>query len=159
MKDTIFALIVPYLVIPWFVLLFKGFLSNIPMSLIEYAKIDGASEYRIFFRIVLPMSKPGLATIGLFYLLHYWNDYYLSLLFIQNSKNVSLQFLLYRIMSNIDFLNSALAVNSGMVRNVEMPNQSARMAMCVLAAGPMLFIFPFFQRYFIKGITVGAIKE
>jgi len=62
-------------------------------------------------------------------------------------------------MSNIDFLNSALAVNSGMVRNVEMPNQSARMAMCVLAAGPMLFIFPFFQRYFIKGITVGAIKE
>lgn len=159
MKDTIFALFVPYLVIPWFVLLMKGFLSTIPLSIIESAKIDGANEFRIFFRIVLPVSKPGLATVSLFCVLMFWNDYWLSLLFIEKSKFVTLQFLLYRIMANIDFLNSALASKSGMTGNIkDIPSQGARMAMCILAAGPMLFIFPFFQKYFVKGMTVGAVK-
>lgn len=159
MRDTIFALIIPYLIIPWHVLLMKGFLSEIPASLIESAKIDGASEYRIFFSMVVPISKVGMTTVGLFTLLMYWNDYYLSLMFIQNSKIVSLQFLLYRIMSNIDFLNSSLAASSGVtIAAKDMPNLSARMALCLLAAGPMLFVFAFFQKYFVSGITVGAVK-
>lgn len=159
LSDTLWVLIMPYLVVPWFVLLMKGFMSTIPLSMIESAKIDGSSEIRIFFTMVLPISKAGLATVALFSVLMYWNDYWLSLLFINKGRLVSLQFLLYRIMSNIDFLNSALAAKSGLVSNIkDMPNQSARMAMCVLAAGPMLFIFPFFQKYFVKGITVGSIK-
>ncbi len=158
MRDTLFALIVPYLVIPWFVLLMKGFLSSMPASILEAARIDGASEYRIFFRLVLPLNKPGIATVALFCALLYWNDYWLSLLFIQTTRTVSLQFLLFRIMSNIDFLTSALAIQAGVRTQVDLPQQSARMAMCILAAGPMMFVFPFFQKYFVKGLIVGAVK-
>lgn len=159
MKDTIFALIVPYLVVPWFVMLMKGYFAEISPSIIEAAKIDGASEFKVFFQIVIPMAKPGLATVGLFIMLMYWNDYYLSLMFIQSSKMVSLQFMLYRMMSNIDFLKSALAAQAGMLSGVQIPAKSIRMAMCVLAAGPMLFVFPFFQKYFVKGIAIGSVKE
>jgi putative aldouronate transport system permease protein len=158
LKDTIPALIAPYLIMPWFTLLMKSFLADIPSSIIEAGKIDGASEPRVFFSLVVPVSKPGLATVGLFILLMYWNDYYLSLMFIQNSPFISLQYMLYRIMANIDFLKSALAIQSGLTRGVIIPDQSVRMAMCVLAAGPMLFVFPFFQKYFAKGITVGSVK-
>ncbi|MCY9656820.1 carbohydrate ABC transporter permease [Paenibacillus chondroitinus] len=156
LKDTPFALILPYVVTPFLVLLMKGFMSTIPFALIESAKMDGASEYRVFFSIIIPVSKSGLATIALFSVLIYWNDYWLSLLFIDTGKYVSLQLLLYRIMSNIDFLNSALAVAN--TSNIVLPSQSARFALAVVAAGPMLFIFPFFQRFFVKGITVGSIK-
>ncbi|BFT71123.1 carbohydrate ABC transporter permease [Paenibacillus sp. P36] len=156
LKDTPLALILPYVVTPFLVLLMKGFMSTIPFALIESAKMDGASEYRVFFSIIIPVSKSGLATIALFSVLIYWNDYWLSLLFIDTGKYVSLQLLLYRIMSNIDFLNSALAVAN--TSSVVLPSQSARFALAVVAAGPMLFIFPFFQRFFVKGITVGSIK-
>ncbi|OPH59912.1 sugar ABC transporter permease [Paenibacillus ferrarius] len=156
LKDTPFALILPYVVTPFLVLLMKGFMSTIPFALIESAKMDGASEYRVFFSIIIPVSKSGLATIALFSVLIYWNDYWLSLLFIDTGKYVSLQLLLYRIMSNIDFLNSALSVAN--TSNIVLPSQSARFALAVVAAGPMLFIFPFFQRFFVKGITVGSIK-
>lgn len=158
LKNTIFALIVPYLVSPWFVMLMKGYLADIPSTIIEAAKIDGASEFKTFWRIVLPISKPGLATVGLFIMLMYWNDYYLSLMFIEKNNLTSLQFMLYRMMSNIDFLKTALAQMGGMLQGAELPAKSIRMAMCVLAAGPMLFVFPFFQKYFVKGITVGSVK-
>ncbi|MEC0227636.1 carbohydrate ABC transporter permease [Paenibacillus alba] len=156
LKDSPLALILPYVVTPFLVLLMKGFMTTIPFALIESAKMDGASEYRVFFSIIIPVSKSGLATIALFSVLIYWNDYWLSLLFIDTGKYVSLQLLLYRIMSNIDFLNSALAVAN--TSSVVLPSQSARFALAVVAAGPMLFIFPFFQRFFVKGITVGSIK-
>ncbi|NOU88411.1 ABC transporter permease subunit [Paenibacillus sp. LMG 31460] len=158
MKDSIFALILPYLVSAWFVMLMKGFFTNISSAIIESAKIDGASELGIFFKIVLPIAKPGLATVGLFYLLTYWNDYYLSLMFIQNNTEIiSLQYMLFKIQSNMDFLKSAF-VPPWMINKVSLPDLSARMAMAVLAAGPMLFVFPFFQKYFEKGITIGSIK-
>ncbi len=159
LKDTIFALFLPYLVVPWFVMLMKAFFQGVPFSLIESAKIEGASEFRIFFGIVMPLSKPMLATISLFFVLMYWNDYWLSLLFIERTNNVSLQFLLYRIMSNIDFLNSALAQQAGgMLNGASRPTITARMALAVVAAGPMLVVFPFFQRFFVRGLTVGAVK-
>ncbi|NOU71369.1 ABC transporter permease subunit [Paenibacillus sp. LMG 31458] len=158
MKDSIFALILPYLVSAWFVMLMKGFFTNISSAIIESAKIDGASELGIFFKIVLPIAKPGLATVGLFYLLTYWNDYYLSLMFIQNNTEIiSLQYMLFKIQSNMDFLKSAF-VPPWMINKVSLPDLSARMAMAVLAAGPMLFVFPFFQKYFEKGITIGSVK-
>ncbi|WP_235886389.1 carbohydrate ABC transporter permease [Paenibacillus cymbidii] len=158
--DTLFALILPYTVIPMFVLFLKGFLSGIPHELYESAKIDGAGEWTIFVRVVLPLSKPGLATVGLFYALHYWNDWYLSLMFIDNNKLIPLQAILYRLMNDIDFLtkNAVVAASVG-VDFSRLPSETARMATAVLAAGPMLVVFPFFQKYFVKGLIVGSVKE
>jgi len=158
LTDSIFALILPLALQGWFVLLMKGFLQSIPISIIESAKIDGASEFKAFTRIVLPTAKPGLATTGLFLMLTYWNDWYMSLLFINDNKNVSLQYLLYRIMSNINMMRQLISSQNIQIKLSELPSLSARMAMCLLAAGPMLIVFVFFQKYFIKGITVGSIK-
>ncbi|HEY5585973.1 MAG TPA: carbohydrate ABC transporter permease [Ruminiclostridium sp.] len=159
MKDSILALILPYTIAAWFVLLMKGFMGGIPDSIIESAKIDGASEFKAFFKIILPISKPALATVGLFNVLMYWNDWWLGMLFINNEKLVPLQLMLYRIMSNIAFMTSGVASTQVTALNLsDLPNESARMAMCMLAAGPMLFIFPFFQKYFVKGLTLGAVK-
>lgn len=158
LSDNIFVLIVPYLVMPMFVLIMKGFMSDIAPAIIESGKLDGANEYRIFFSIVVPITLPGIVTVSLFILLMYWNDYYLSLMFIQNSEYVSLQFLLWRIMSNVDYLRNSVAASMGLLQNMVMPDQSARMAICVLAAGPMMFIFPFANKYFVRGITVGSVK-
>lgn len=158
LKNTIWVLIFPYVVIPWFVLLLRTFFQQIPLSIIESAKIDGASELRTFVSIVLPLSKPALATIGLFIALRYWNDWWLSLLYIDVESLIPLQYMLYRMMSNIEFLTRQMNALPMGVDMSNMPTESARMAMCILAAGPMLFVFPFFQKYFVKGITAGALK-
>lgn len=159
MKDTIYALIVPYLVSPFYILIMKGFLDKLPAEMIESAKIDGSNEWRIFFAIILPLSTPALATVGLFISFSYWNDWWLGLLFIDNQHLVPLQLLLYRIMSTIEFLSNNLRSNTTVLINLQdFPNLSARMAMAILAAGPMMFVFPFFQRYFVSGLTVGSLK-
>ena len=137
----------------------KSFFMALPSSLIESAKIDGAGELRIFTQIIIPISKPAFATIGLFYILNAWNDWNLSLLYIDDDRLIKLQYLLMRLMSNMEFLNSYDAIKYGVVReSVSIPTNSARMAMCILAAGPIVVIFPFFQKYFVKGITVGSVK-
>jgi putative aldouronate transport system permease protein len=157
--NTMLALIVPYLISGWYVLLMKGFLQALPETLFESAKIDGAGELRIFARIVLPLSLPALATVGLFFVLQYWNDWWLTLLYIDSEHLMKLQYLLIRVLKNMEFLNSAEAVQYGLVKpGMQTPMLSARMAMCVLAAGPMLMVFPFFQRYFVRGLTVGSVK-
>lgn len=153
LKDNIFALILPPLVIPFFVLLLRTYFSQLPRELIEAAKLDGASEWRIFFQVVVPLSTPALATVGLFSLLFYWNDLYLSLLFINNPDLYNLQYLLYKIIANIQILEES-AVGQGS----KPPLQSVRMAMAVLAMGPVLFAFLFVQQYFVKGITLGGLK-
>ena len=158
LKDTWWVLVLPYLVLPWFVLLLKTFFQQIPIGIIESAKLDGASELRTFFTIVVPLSKPALAAIGLFILLRYWNDWWLPLLYIESENLVPLQYMLHRMMANIQFLTQQLRTTQMTIDISKLPNESARMAMCILAAGPMLFIFPFFQKYFVKGLTVGAIK-
>ena len=159
LKNTLLALIMPYLIIPWHVFLMKGFFADIPTSLIEAAKIDGARETYIFFKIIVPISKPAFATIGLFCAFVYWNDWWLSLLYIDNASLSSLQFYLYRIMNNIQFLTTAMQQGMNVSINLaDLPDETARMALCVLAAGPMLFVFPFFQRYFIRGLTIGSVK-
>jgi putative aldouronate transport system permease protein len=153
LKDNILALILPPLVIPFFTLLLRTYFSQLPSELIEAAKLDGASEWRIFFQIVIPLSTPALATVGLFSLLFYWNDLYLSLLFINTPNLYNLQYLLYKIIANIQILEES-AVGQGM----KPPLQSVRMAMAVLAMGPVLFAFLFVQQYFVKGITLGGLK-
>lgn len=158
LKDTLLALIIPYIIMPWHVFLMKGFLADIPESLIDAAKIDGAGEVRTFFKIVLPISKPAMATVGLFIAFTYWNDWYQSMLYIDNASLSSLQYYLYRIMNNIQYLSSSMMSGNVSVDMASLPSETARMALCLLAAGPMLVIFPFFQKYFVKGITVGAVK-
>ncbi len=153
LKDTLLALILPPLVLPFLTLLLRTYFSTLPYELVEAAKLDGASEWRIFFQIIVPLSTPALATVGLFSLLFYWNDLYLSLLFINNPRLYTLQYLLYKILSNLNILADAFAQS-----NVKPPLQSVRMAMAVLAMGPVLFAFLFVQQYFVRGITLGSLK-
>jgi len=157
LQDNLFALILPYLVGPFYVLLLRTYFAALPRELLEAARIDGASEWLIFFRIVLPLSTPALATVGLFVLLGYWNDYFLGLLYLNDSTKFPLQLLLFNILNNISFLSSnAAAQNAGVV--VSPPTESVRMAMAVLATGPMAFVFLFVQKYFTRGLTVGSLK-
>ena len=153
LKDNILALILPYVVVAWYVLILRTGFAQVPEEIIDAARIDGAGEWRIFFQIALPLVKPTLAVIGLFYILRYWNDWFLALLYIDSSKLYPLQYLLYILMKNIN----TLASNPQTV-NMAIPTQSARMAMAVLAFGPALFSFLLVQKYFVRGITIGSLK-
>lgn len=157
MRDTYFALFVPGLVSAYNILLMKGFLQNLPTSLIEAAKIDGASELKIFVSIIMPISKPAFATVGLFMAFAYWNDWMASFLYIDTDSKIMLQYMLVKVMKNLQFLNSPEAMSYGIPAQ-DIPTYSARMAMCVIATGPILLVFPFFQKYFVKGLTLGSVK-
>ena len=159
-KNTLAALIVPnYLVSAFNVILVKNYYSNsIPESLVEAAKIDGASEYRIFFRIILPLAVPAIMTIALFTGLCYWNDWTNGLYYITNEKLFSIQLLLMKIMNNIQALktnSSASLIGTGAVA---LPGTSIRMAMAVVGILPIIIIYPFMQKYLIRGVVVGAVK-
>jgi putative aldouronate transport system permease protein len=159
LRNTVWALILPLLVNPFFVMIMKGFLGKIPGDITESVKMDGAGEWRIFFRIVLPLSKPALVTIGLMLAFGYWNDWFYGLLLIDEPKLAPLQLLLYRNINTIEFLKNSMIAQQLNLNLSDLPALSARMAMTVLAAGPMMLVFPFFQKYFISGLTVGTIKE
>ncbi len=153
LKDNILALILPYMVTAWYVLILRTSFAQLPIDLLDAARIDGAGEWRIFFQIVLPLSKPVLATIGLFFVLRYWNDWFLALLFMNRADLYPLQYLLYVLMTNIN----VLASNPQTV-GIPIPVQSTRMAMAVLAFGPALFTFLLLQKHFVRGITIGGLK-
>lgn len=160
LTDSIAVLIIPYLVSAWYLFLLRTYFQKIPVSLIEAAKIDGAGEFRIYAGLIMPLSTPALATVGLFIALNYWNDWWLSLLFINRTELYSLQMLLKVMMDNIDYLKSDISRMFGqeMLKSMELPSESTRMAMCLLAIGPIMILFPFLQKYFVKGLTVGSIK-
>lgn len=159
LKDSMWAMILPMCVSAWNLILMKGFFAGLPKELVESAKIDGAGEFRIFIQIIAPISTAGIATIALFLALATWNDYMKGLLYIDTESKYPLQYLLMKIMANIDFLNSEEAMQYGAVKvGQEIPTYGARMAMCILAAGPIVVLFPFFQKYFTKGMTVGSVK-
>jgi putative aldouronate transport system permease protein len=157
-KNTIFALIFPSLLFNGFyIMLMKSYFSiNIHPSLIEAAKIDGAGEFMIYFKIVIPLSLPIVAAIGLMVGIGYWNDWQLGLYYITNPKLYNLQNLLNRILTNAQFLAS---LASDISVQVELPSIGIRMAMAVIGVIPIMVLYPFFQRYFIKGITLGGVKE
>ncbi|OAB25799.1 sugar ABC transporter permease [Paenibacillus macquariensis subsp. macquariensis] len=155
LKDTIFVLIVPYLVSSVNVMILRNFFRTIPESIIESARIDGSGEFNTFLKLVIPLSTPVLATVGLFVAVFYWNDWFTAALLIENSKLYTLQFLLQSIMNNIAFLQgNSLTVKAAAMQ----PDETARMATCVLAVGPIVITYPFLQKYFVKGLTLGAVK-
>ena len=159
LKNTLWALILPGMAGAWHIMMLKTFFMSLPVSLIESAKLDGANEMTIFFKMVVPLSKPALACIALFILFQFWNGWYSSLLYIDDENKVQLQYLLMAIMKNIEFLNSAEATQLGAnTAAASAPTLNARMAMCVLAMGPIVLVFPFFQKYFVQGLTVGSVK-
>ncbi len=157
LRDTLVVLIAPYLVVPWFVFLLRTYFQTLPKEFIESAKIDGASEWQIYARIVIPLSVPAIATIGLFLILMFWNDWWLALLYINEPSLYPLQYLLYAILRNAEFLSNNQSA-SAMLGSVQVPLQTIRMAMAVVAMGPVAIAFVFLQRYFVRGITLGGIK-
>ncbi len=159
-KNTLWALIVPnFLVTAFNVLLVRNYYANsIPHAVIESAQIDGAGEFRTFLQIMLPLAIPTIATISLFTGLIYWNDWVNCLYYITDSKLYPLQNLLIRIMNNIQFLKISTNVQLLGTQNIELPGSSVRMAMAVIGIIPILIIFPFVQKYFIKGVVMGAVK-
>lgn len=157
LSNTIWILIIPYLLNAWWVIIMRTFMqTSIPEELVEAARIDGAGELKIFFKIALPLCKAGLATIFLFCLLRFWNDYYLSLIFISDHHLYTIQYYMYQMLANISYLSNATNLPASARRNL--PSESARMAIAVIAIGPVIFAYPFFQRYFVKGLTIGAVK-
>ena len=136
-------------------LILRTYFLDLPEELLEAARIDGCGEWRMFFQIVVPLSTPGLATIGLFAMLMFWNDWFTPLLYIEDQRFYPIQYLLYTIVNNMDFLDR-LSQQAGI--RVEPPRIPARMVMVVLAIGPILLAYPFVQRYFIQGIRVGSLK-
>ncbi|OCT15204.1 sugar ABC transporter permease [Paenibacillus pectinilyticus] len=157
LKDTYWILILPGLISAWNIILLRTFFFDLPQEVLESASIDGCSEMRIFWQIVLPMSKPALATIGLMMTLGYWNEWTRSMIYIDTESKFMLQFLLYKILQNADIMMKD-AQNGLSLGAQDFPSDSAKMAMAVIAAGPMMFVFPFFQKYFVRGITAGAVK-
>jgi len=158
-RDSYFALIVPALINVWNVFVLRTNFQRIPGELIESAKMDGASEFRILFQIILPVATPAMATIALFTAFGYWNDWWLGLLFINKPDMNPLQLLLKNMLSNIEVVLARMNDMPQSLRAANLvPTEAIRMAMCLIAAGPMLLAFPFFQKYFVKGLTVGAVK-
>ena len=157
LMDSYLAVLLPLLMSPWLIILMKNFVKAIPHEITESGKIDGAGDMKIFTALILPMLKPALATIGLFLALGYWNEWYQSSLFLSSRVAVKpLQYTLYEIVNKNDALRNSVA--GQFVTLADIPTESVKMANAVLATGPIIFLYPFVQRYFISGITVGAVK-
>ncbi|WP_040949533.1 carbohydrate ABC transporter permease [Gorillibacterium massiliense] len=156
--NTYYALIWPSLMTPFLIILMRSFISSaVPDEVIESSKIDGANDFLIYYRIVLPLAIPGLATIGLFLALHFWNDWFSSALYINDTSKYQLQFYLYNIINTSSFLTN-IGAGAGVVLAEGVPTETMKMSMAIIVTGPILFLYPFVQRYFVKGLTIGAVK-
>ncbi|MET3545607.1 putative aldouronate transport system permease protein [Paenibacillus favisporus] len=158
-KNTLFALLIPWLLMNGFnvMLMRTFFVTTIPAAIIESASMDGAGEFKMYCRIILPLSLPILATVGMFQGLAYWNDWNNGLIFVTDPKLFSLQNLLNRIMNDIQYLTRNSQLNTGAALD-QLPSETFRMAVAVIGVIPILIAYPFFQKYFVKGMTIGAVK-
>ncbi len=154
LKNNILVMIIPGFVTAWYVMLMKSFFEAIPEEIIEAAIVDGCNNMRILFRIVIPLSKPAIATVSLFIILKYFNDWQTSMLYMDSSK-VSIQYFLYKTMNNLsEAQNSTIGFSS----YEDFPQEPVRMAIAVITVFPIIVLFPFLQKYFVRGITIGAVK-
>jgi len=158
MRDNILVYIIPSLASAWYIIIMRTFFQALPVSLIESAKIDGAKEIYILIHVITPLSKPVIATIGLFCLLGKWNEWYTTLLYIRDENLFVLQYMLQRILKEAQFMKEYASKMGNYYADMKIPTLSMRYALTVIAAGPMLIVFPFFQRYFTKGLTIGSVK-
>lgn len=156
LTNTLAALIAPYLLNVFFLFVMRSYFDTIPEPLLEAARIDGAGEMYIFARIMIPMTIPGIATISLFYAIQYWNDWWLSLLFIRDDELYPLQYRLYNLLSNTQALASNMSETSA--DKIAVPTNTVKAAVTMITIAPILMVFPFIQRFFVKGLMIGAVK-
>ncbi len=158
-ENSLWALFLPSSFSPFWVIVMRTFYkTNIPDEVIESARIDGANEWRTLFSIVVPLAVPGLATVALFSAIGLWNNFFNCLLLVDEAEYYSLQFTIYTTLNSIRFLLENADKLQGLVDVSALPSQTFRMAMAVVTVGPIIFAYPFFQRYFIRGLTMGAVK-
>ena len=161
LKDSYLSLLLPPMLSVFNIIIMKSYMGGIPQALSESAKIDGAGDFTIFVKIILPLAKPALATIGMMIALGYWNDWYNSMLFINNENLYSLQYYLYKIVNNIEAYKTILAQAGGgtsLGSTINMPSESLKMALTIIVTGPIILVYPFIQKYFVSGVTIGAVK-
>lgn len=157
LKGSYFAVFLQLLMSPWLIILMKNFAKSVPYEITESGKIDGAGDFTIFLTLIFPMLKPALATVGLFLALGYWNEWYQSSLYLGSSVTYKpLQYYLYNIINTANALKGSVA--GANVSITELPSNTLKMATAVVATGPIVFLYPFVQKYFISGITIGAVK-
>ena len=156
--NSIISMILPILINVRYLLILKSYMMSIPTSLYESARLDGANDLTIFFKIAIPLSKAGLATVGLFLALNYWNDWYNAMLFLdEGSKHLyPLQYYLNNILTKAQAMNAAAARRG--IPASDVPSEPLKLAMTVVATGPIILLYPFLQKYFVKGVTIGAVK-
>lgn len=158
LRNNIWALILPSLFSVWNMFLMRTYFQNISPSLYDAAKIDGAGHWRIFFKVALPLSTTALLTVGLMYVLSYWNNWWNALMFIDDRDLYPLQYYLYSIVSNVNAISSG-RIPSGAAASIRLPSETVKMAVTIITIGPILFLYPFVQKRFVKGIMAGAVKE
>ena len=161
LMDSYLALLLPLLFSVYNLLVMKSYISGIPDSLIDAAKIDGCGEFRTLFQVVMPLIKPALATVALFIALAYWNDWYSAMLYMKSEDKYPLQYFLYKQVNNIEAYKKLLAnntVSGAVVSSMSLPTQTLKMALTVVVTGPIVLAFPLVQKYFVQGITIGAVK-
>ena len=157
LRDSYFAILLPLLMSPWLIVLMKNFVKAIPHEITESGKIDGAGDFRIFYSLILPNLKPALATIGLFLALSYWNEWYYSSLFLTTKVEYRpLQYHLYNVINKVASLKNSIAGSNVVI--TDLPGETLKMATAVVATGPIILLYPFVQKYFVAGLTVGAVK-
>lgn len=159
LRNNYLALILPGLLPVFYILVMRSFINSmIPDSMIESAKIDGSGDFNTYAKIVLPLLKPALASIGLFYLIGYWNDWSNAMLFISDTGKYPLQYLLTTILNKQNFLSQQAVSSAAVVNQVKLPSESFKLAMTVISIGPIALAYPFLQKYFVSGMTIGAVK-
>ena len=160
LKDNYLALLLPLVFSVYNLLIMKSYISGIPDTLIDAAKMDGCGEFKTLFQIIMPLIKPALATVGLFIALSYWNDWYNAMLYIKNEDMYPLQYFLYQKVNNIEAYKKMIANNASAsaVSAMTLPTQTLKMALTVVVTGPIILAFPLVQKYFVQGITIGAVK-
>jgi multiple sugar transport system permease protein/putative aldouronate transport system permease protein len=157
LKGSYLAVFLQLLMTPWLIILMKNFAKSVPFEITESGKMDGADDFRIFSSLIFPMLKPALATVGLFLALGYWNEWYNSMLYLGSAVTYKpLQYYLYNIINTAAQLKNSMA--GAAITITDLPSNTLKMATAVVATGPIIFLYPFVQKYFITGITIGAVK-
>ena len=157
LRGSYLAVFLQLLMSPWLIILMKNFMRTVPYEIVESGKVDGAGDFRIFAQLCLPMMKPALATIGLFLALSYWNEWYLSSLYLGSTVEFKpLQYHLYNVINTANALRNSVAGSN--VSITDLPSNTLKMASAIVATGPILLLYPFVQKYFVSGITIGAVK-